>query len=382
MSSFLRREAVGLDFKEVRYRKEDWIARITIDRPESYNAYSTEALRELAHAFDDASGDDQVAAVVLTGVGDRAFCTGGDVKEYHARYTRRPRDYWKYMCCFKQYIESITNCSKPVIARLNGMAVGGGNESQLACDLAVMGEHAYVGQVGTNVGSVACGGATQWLPIHVGDRRARGMLFLNQRYPAYTALGMGLVNAVVPTVKGPDGKFCTRYARGRSFMADWNIDPWENPFEARVTPAELDKAIKGQDGYRLDLSLLDKAVADLCDQLVHKFIECTRYTKAQVNYWKDLAWHATVGHARDWLSIHYTSLEPHEGMAAFVEKRKADYVGLRRRAAGGGSSEFLWGPYARECPQCGAKGLPEQFAHCGKCGEALAAAVTEEPTVV
>jgi|CXWL01.1.fsa_nt_gi 6-oxocyclohex-1-ene-1-carbonyl-CoA hydrolase len=378
MSSFLRREVVGLDFKEVLYQKSGWAARITINRPQNYNAYSTEALRELARAFEDASWDDKVAAVVLTGAGDRAFCTGGDVKEYNARYTRRPRDYWKYMCCFKQYIESITNCSKPVIARLNGMAVGGGHESQLACDLAVMAEHAYVGQVGTSVGSVACGGATQWLPIHVGDRRARGMLFLNQRYTAYTALGMGLVNAVVPSVKGPDGKFCTRYTNGRITMADWNIDPWENPFEARATPAELDKAIKGQDGYSIDLSILDTVVAELCEQVVHKFSECTRYTKAQANFWKELAWHSTVGHARDWLSIHYTSLEPHEGMAAFVEKRKIDYAGLRRRAAEGGSSEFLWGPYARACPQCGAKGLPELFTHCGNCGAALSAEVTEE----
>ena len=374
MSSFLSREPVCLDFKETHYQKDGWTARITINRPRNYNAYSTEALRELARAFEDASWDDQIAVVVLTGAGDRAFCTGGDVKEYHAQYTRRPRDYWKYMCCFKQYIESITNCSKPVIARLNGMAVGGGNESQLACDLAVMGEHAYLGQVGTSVGSVACGGATQWLPIHVGDRRARGMLFLNQRYPAFTALGMGLVNAVVPTIKGPDGTFLTRFSNKRSYIADWNVDPWENPFDGRATPAEVDKAIKGQDGYSLDLSLLDKVVAELCDQVVHKFFECTRYTKAQVNYWKEMAWHATVGHARDWLSIHYTSLEPHEGMAAFVEKRKADYTGLRRRAAEGGSSEFLWGPYSRDCPQCGAKALPEQFTHCGRCGAEMSLA--------
>ncbi|GMU33131.1 MAG: enoyl-CoA hydratase/isomerase family protein [Planctomycetia bacterium] len=382
MSSFLQRDCVGLDFHEVRYQKDNWVARITIDRPQNYNAYSTEALRELVRAFEDASWDDQIAVVVFTGEGERAFCTGGDVKEYHARYTRRPRDYWKYMCCFKQYIESILNCSKPVIARINGMAVGGGNESQLACDLAVMGEHAYLGQIGTNVGSVACGGATQWLPIHVGDRRARGMLFLNQRYPAYTALGMGLVNAVVPTVKGPDGEFRTHFTNSRAYMADWNTDPWENPFQSRASAGEVEKAVKGQDGFRLDFSLLDQVVGDLCGQVVNKFFECTRYTKAQTNFWKELAWHSTVGHARDWLSIHYTSLEPHEGMAAFVEKRKADYAGLRRRAAEGGSSEFVWGPFALNCSQCGAKSLPEQFTHCGSCGAALSSAIDEETASV
>jgi 6-oxocyclohex-1-ene-1-carbonyl-CoA hydrolase len=376
VSLFPHRDAASFDFKETRYEKDGWVARITIDRPHNYNAYSTPALQELAAAFQDASWDDAIAAVVFTGSGHHAFCTGGDVKEYQLNYTQRPRDYWKYMCCFKSYIESITNCAKPVIARLNGMAVGGGNESHLACDLSVMGEHTFIAQVGTNVGSVACGGSTQWLPLHVGDRRARGILFLNQRYPAFTALGMGLVNAVVPTVKGPDGEFVTRLTHDRPFLADWNIDPWDDPFERRATADEIRQALKGKGGYSIDLSRLDEAVAGLADEVVHKFFECTRYTKAQVNFWKDTSWHATAGHARDWLAIHYTSLEPHEGMTAFVEKRKADYEGMRKRAADPeGSSEFLWGPYALECPSCGAKGMPAQFEHCGRCGAALAVPV-------
>ncbi|MFO0838457.1 MAG: enoyl-CoA hydratase/isomerase family protein [Phycisphaerae bacterium] len=377
MSQFPARDPESFRFREIRYEKRDWVARITINRPHNYNAYSTPALQELATAFQDASWDDSVAVVVFTGTGTHAFCTGGDVKEYQESYTQTPRDYWKYMCCFKAYIESITNCAKPVIARLNGMAVGGGNESQLACDLAVMGEHTFVGQVGTSVGSVACGGSTQWLPMHVGDRRARGILFLNQRYPAFTALSMGLVNAVVPTVKGPDGRFVTRFTGERRSLADWNTDAWEQPFESRATAEQIAQALKGKNGYSLDFSILDEVVKDLSDQIVNKFFECTRYTKAQVNFWKDLSWHATASHARDWLSIHYTSLEPYEGMTAFVEKRKADYLGMRKRAAEGGSSEFLWGPYAQACASCGAKGLPAEFAHCGRCGAALNVAVAQ-----
>ena len=378
MSFFPLQDPSLFEFQDVRYEKEGWVARITIDREQNYNAYSTPALQELAAALQDASWDDRIAVVVFTAAGHQAFCTGGDVKEYQKVYTQKPRDYWKYMCCFKQYIEAITNCSKPVIARLNGMAVGGGNESQLACDLAVMSEHAFIAQVGTNVGSVACGGSTQWLPLHVGDRKARGMLFLNRRYPAYTSLAMGLVNVVAPTVKGPSGDFVTTFTNGRKYLADWNTDPWENPFETRATPSEIKHALKGREGYSIDLSHLDEIVEDLCGQIVNKFSECTRYTKAQVNFWKDTAWHATTGHARDWLSIHYTSLEPYEGMTAFVEKRKIDYVGLRERAADPkGSSEFLWGPYAGECSECGAKGIPAEFEFCGKCGAPLAATVAK-----
>ena len=371
MSLFPAKNAASFGFKEVVYEKGEWVAQIRINRPQNYNAYSTPCLQEMAAAFQDASWDDNVAVVVFTGTGERSFCTGGDVKEYQENYTQTPRDYWKYMCCFKSYIESITNCSKPVIVRMNGMAVGGGNESQLAADLAVMGEHAFIAQVGTGVGSVACGGSTQWLPLHVGDRKARGILFLNQRYSAFTSLTMGMVNAVVPTAKGPDGNFLTRFTGDRTYLADWNTDPWENPFEARATPGDVGKALKGKDGYSIDFSLMDEVIADLCQQVVHKFFECTRYTKAQVNFWKDLAWHNTAGHARDWLSIHYTSREPYEGMTAFVEKRKVDFVGMRRLAAEGGSSEFLWGPYAKQCPKCDAKGIPSNFEFCGKCGAKL-----------
>lgn len=335
------------DFKEILYEKGDWVARITLNRPQAYNAYSTKTLEELATAFRQASFDDEVAVIVYTGAGERAFCTGGDVKEYQERYIRSPRDYWKYMRLFGAYIESILNTGKPVIARLNGMAVGGGNESQMACDLAVIAEHAWVGQVGVGVGSVAAGGATQWLPILVGDRRARYMLMTNRRIPAYQALEWGLVNEVVPSVK-KDGDFIER-----------------------ATAEQIALAQKGSDGYSIDLSRLDEAVNALAQELIDKFQECLRYTKEQVNFWKNLAWHQTIGHARDWLAIHYTSWEPLEGMTAFVEKRPSRYRLLRQRAAQGKSSEFVWGPYVKTCPSCGAQALPEEFSHCGVCGAEL-----------
>ena len=336
-----------VEYTEVGYEKGDWVARITIKRPEAYNAYSTRTLIELAAAFREAAFDDEVAVIVYTGSGTSAFCTGGDVKEYERVYTKSPHDYWKYMGLFSAYIESIVNSGKPVVARLNGMAVGGGNESHLACDLSIMAEHAYIGQVGTRVGSVAAGGATQWLPIVVGDRRARWILMLNRPVPAYQALEWGLVNEVVPSVT-KDGEFVVQ-----------------------ASPEQIKKAQKGEDGYAVDLAKLDEAVDAVCSDLVDKFPECTRYTKQQTNFWKDLAWHQTVGHARDWLSTHYASFEPIEGMGAFVEKRQPRYRELRERAAAGGAPEFAWGPYTQQCPDCGARYLPANFTHCGQCGKEL-----------
>jgi enoyl-CoA hydratase/carnithine racemase len=350
MGHFESRSADAFGFREVRYTKADWVATIMIDRPQNFNAYSTAALEELTTAFRDAAFDDAVGVIVYTGAGTQAFCTGGDVKEYEADYVARPRDYWKYMQLFRGYLESIMACGKPVIARLNGMAVGGGNESQMACDLAVMAEHAWIGQVGTRVGSVAAGGATQWLPLHVGDRRAREMLLLNPRIPAQQALEWGLVNRVVPSVT-LDGEFVGGASR-----------------------EQIAQAQRGENGYAISLERLDAEVAAMAGALLQHFPECTRYTKQQVNFWKELAWNQTVGHAGEWLSLHYASMEPWEGMRAFVQKRPARYMEMRERAASGGSSEFIWGPPTATCGACGAEGLPAGFSFCGACGSGVAPA--------
>ena len=354
MRAFESREPSTFGFREILYAKASGVARITIDRPDRYNAYSTRCLEELASALRDASFDDAVGVIVLTGAGEKAFCTGGDVKEYAEKYIAAPRDYWKYMALFRAYIDAILSTGKPVVARINGVAVGGGNETVLACDLAVIAEHASVGQVGVRVGSVACGGATQWLSLATGDKRAREMLFTNRLVPARQALEWGLVNRVAPTVTR-DGRLL------------------EAP-----TPAEIDKARKGAGGYGLDLSRLDEEVDALTRELLATFPECVRYTKQQANFWKDLSWSLTVRHAQDWLALHYTDYEPLEGMTAFAQKRPVDFAAVRARATvAGGSPETPWGAHVGACHACGASGLPAGFRFCGACGaEVGVAAVT------
>jgi 6-oxocyclohex-1-ene-1-carbonyl-CoA hydrolase len=348
MRVFKSLDPASFSFREILYEKGGGIARITINRPGRYNAYSTTCLEELASAFRDASFDDAVGVIVLTGAGDRAFCTGGDVKEYAECYVGAPRDYWKYMTLFRGYIDGILSTGKPVIARINGMAVGGGNESLLACDLAVIAEHAYVGQVGVRVGSVACGGATQWLPLTVGDKRAREMLFTNRQVPARQAVEWGLANRIAPSVR-----------RGTAFV--------EN-----ASPEQIRKAQKREEGYAIDLTRLDEEVDALARELLATFPECLRYTKQQTNFWKDLSWSLTARHAQDWLALHYTDYEPFEGMNAFAEKRPVDFAAVRRRGVeAGGSPETPWGAHVSTCAECGAVGLPSSFQFCGRCGAAL-----------
>jgi enoyl-CoA hydratase/carnithine racemase len=349
MRAFESRDPSSFGFREILYAKESGIARVTIHRPERYNAYSTACLEELASALRDASFDDAVGVIVLTGEGERAFCTGGDVKEYAEKYIAAPRDYWKYMALFRAYIDAILSTGKPVVARINGVAVGGGNETVLACDLAVIAEHAYVGQVGVRVGSVACGGATQWLPITAGDKRAREMLFTNRPIPARLALEWGLVNRVAPSVRR------------------------NGEFVSAASEAEIEKARKSESGYGIDLARLDAEVDALAAELLSTFPECVRYTKQQVNFWKDFSWSLTVRHAQDWLALHYTDYEPFAGMSAFARKRPVDFAAVRRRAVDpGGSPETPWGAHIRQCKGCGAEGLPASFAHCGVCGARLA----------
>ena len=279
MASYAGRRQQELSFKNIVYAKGNWRATITINRPKVYNCLDLATLRELAAAFEDAAWDDAVAVVVITGAGSKAFCTGADMKEWERDFLERPNDFYKWMGVFLETFERLRNLGKPTIARLNGMAVGGGNELQMSCDLAIAASDVYISHAGTSRGSVAAAGATQWLPLIVGDRRAREILLLNEKIPAPKALAWGLVTQVVPRRR------------------------------------------------------LDRAVDVMADKLVKKLPECTRYTKQQLNFWRDFSWSLTVGHLRDWLTVHTASDEIREGIRAFTEKRAIDYEGLRTRIA-------------------------------------------------
>ena len=186
-----------LGFERILYEKAPPRATITFNRPERLNAFDFLTLREVARAAEDASWDDEVRVVVLTGAG-RAFCVGADLKEWQADYLGNPPAYWKWFGAFKDAHDRLREIGKPTLARVNGICVGGGNEFQMACDLAVMVDDAYIRHVGLEHGSVPAGGATQWLPIMVGDRRAREIIMLCEEIPAQRAAEWGLINRAVP----------------------------------------------------------------------------------------------------------------------------------------------------------------------------------------
>jgi 2-ketocyclohexanecarboxyl-CoA hydrolase len=170
------------------------VARITINRPEKYNAFRDQTVEELISAFQRAGWDRAIGVIVLTGAGDKAFCTGGDQSDHSGQYGGRgtigmPIDELQSL---------IRDVPKPVIARINGFAIGGGNVLATICDLSIASDTAQLGQVGPKVGSVDPGFGTAYLSRIVGEKKAREMWYLCKRYSAAEALAMGLVNAVVP----------------------------------------------------------------------------------------------------------------------------------------------------------------------------------------
>jgi enoyl-CoA hydratase/carnithine racemase len=260
------RDPSELGFEAIVYEKAPPRATIRLNRPDVLNAFDFRMLREIARAAEDASWDDEIRAVVVTGTG-RAFCVGADLRTWGDEYLDRPTDYWKWFGAFKDMHDRLREIGKPTIARVNGIAVGGGNELQMACDLAVIVDDAYIRHVGLEHGSVPAGGATQWLQLMVGDRRAREIVLLCEEIPAARAAEWGLVNRAVPA-------------------------------------AELDAVV---DGW--------------IESLAGKLPQATRYAKHQLNVWRDLAWHQTVGHARDWLALSMLSGETKDAVQGFLDRR-------------------------------------------------------------
>jgi naphthoate synthase len=183
-----------MNYTDILVDKKDGIAWLTINRPQVRNAFRTRTVAELTEAFIDARWDRAVGVVVLTGAGDKAFCSGGDQKErgqggYAA--DQRPMD-------VEALHTAIRHIPKPVIAMVNGYAIGGGHVLHVLCDLSIAADTAVFGQTGPRVGSVDAGHGTGYLARLVGEKKAREIWYLCRQYTAPEALAMGLVNKVVP----------------------------------------------------------------------------------------------------------------------------------------------------------------------------------------
>lgn len=181
-------------YEDIIYQAENGVATITINRPQKFNAFRGKTCEELISAFHRAGWNREIGVIVLTGAGEKAFCTGGDQGAHEGSYDGRGM----IGLPIEDLQRVIRDVPKPVIAKVRGYAIGGGNVLALICDLTLAAESAVFGQVGPKMGSVDPGFGTAYMARVIGEKRAREVWFLCRRYSARDALAMGMVNAVVP----------------------------------------------------------------------------------------------------------------------------------------------------------------------------------------
>jgi len=307
---------------------------ITIDNPSQMNSYTTEIAKEIVLAFRQASMDRRAVCVVFTATGDKAFCTGGNTKEYAEYYAGNPQEYKQYMRVFNDMIDAILRCDKPVINRVNGMRVAGGQEIGMACDFTIAVDTARFGQAGPRHGSAPDGGSTDFLPLYVGFAHAMESAVLCDMWSAHKAAQLGLLNEVVPALK-LDGRWIPNpLVVTERFLDDFGRIVYGD-FKAG---AELEAAKATLARATPDLSQLDAAVERLCARILMLMPDCVSKTVNSVRKHKLHHWDANSTTNRDWLALNMMT-EGRAGFRAFNEgpkdRREVDFVKLRQLLAQG-----------------------------------------------
>jgi 6-oxocyclohex-1-ene-carbonyl-CoA hydrolase len=309
---------------------------ITLDNPTQYNSYTTDMIKSIILSFKAASNARDVNCIVFTGAGDKAFCTGGNTKEYAEYYAGQPQEYRQYMRLFNDMVSTILAADKPVICRVNGMRIGGGQEIGMACDFTVAQDLAKFGQAGPKHGSAPIGGATDFLPVIVGAERAMAACVLCEPFSAHKAYQMGICTDIAPALK-VDGKFIANPLVETQRMVDeygrFAYGEFKTGDAARQGKALL---ARGQ----VDLSLLDAKVEELCGKMLMTFPECTLKTVEELRKPKLENWNKNKENSRDWLALNMMT-EARSGFIAFndgpKDDREVDFILLRRKLAAGQS---------------------------------------------
>jgi 6-oxo-cyclohex-1-ene-carbonyl-CoA hydrolase len=308
---------------------------IILDNPKQYNSYTTEMVKGVILAFRAAGNARDVNAVVFTGAGDKAFCTGGNTREYAEYYAGNPQEYRQYMRLFNDMVSSILTCDKPVICRVNGMRIGGGQEIGMACDFTIAQDLANFGQAGPKHGSAAVGGATDFLPLMIGCEQAMVSGTLCEPFSAHKAYRLGICQDLVPALK-IDGD----YLANPTVITDKYLDEYGRIIHGEFKTGDELKAGKelikqGQ----VDLSLLDQKVESLCAKLLLTFPECMTRSVEELRKPKIQAWNLNRENSRAWLALNMMN-EARAGFRAFNEGtretgREIDFIALRQALAQG-----------------------------------------------
>ncbi len=307
---------------------------IILDNPAQLNSYTTAMVKGVILAFRAASVARDVVAVVFTGSGDRAFCTGGNTAEYAEYYAGNPQEYRQYMRLFNDMVSAILGCDKPVICRINGMRIGGGQEIGMACDFSIAQDLARLGQAGPKHGSAAIGGATDFLPLMIGMERAIESGTLCEHWSAHKAYRMGMLYDIVPALK-IDGEFVPNpLVITDRLLDDWGRFALGEPKTGTALAEGKAALARGS----IDLSLLDAKVDLLCGKLLLTFPECLTKSLEELRKPKLESWNRNKEDSRAWLALNMLA-EARTGFRAFNEgprdRREIDFVALRQSLAQG-----------------------------------------------
>lgn len=259
-----------MNFKYIIYEKNEKIATITLNRPEALNALNKDVIEEVLRALEDAGDDENIRVVILTGAGEKAFSAGADIKSMRGFNSLKARE---LSLMGEKLCNAIENLEKPVIAAINGYALGGGLEVAMACDIRIASENAKMGQTEINIGLIPGWGGTQRLTRLIGKTKAKELIFTGKIIDAKTAEKIGLVNMVVPTDK------------------------------------------------------FAETVREFASELATKAPIALKIAKSLINKGADISLNAAIALEREGFSVVGSTEDLQEGVSAFIEKRKPVFKG-------------------------------------------------------
>jgi len=319
-----------------------FVSWIILNNPQQYNSYTTEMAKGAIAGFENASLDRSVVAVVFTGEGANAFCTGGNTKEYAEYYSMRPNEYGEYMELFNHMVDSILMCKKPVINRVNGMRVAGGQEIGMACDISIASDLAVFGQAGPRHGSSPDGGSSDFLPWMLSMEDALWNCVSCELWSAYKMKRLGLVNKAVPVINDYG-----KWVRNPSVIIDRYVEDGEIVYGEFKVGEEYDKGqavIKAaREQNKISLELLDKEVNKIVWLFANLFPGCVIKAIDSVRSKKKFFWDASKDYNRHWLAANM-NYEAFLGFNAFntrklTGKDTIDFIKFRQLIARGKLAE-------------------------------------------
>jgi 6-oxo-cyclohex-1-ene-carbonyl-CoA hydrolase len=307
---------------------------ITLNNPKQYNSYTTDMVKGVIAGFGRASADRSVVLAVFTAVGDKAFCTGGNTKEYAEYYSGRPFEYGAYMDLFNGMVDAILMCKKPVICRVNGMRVAGGQEIGMACDLTLSSDLAMFGQAGPRHGSAPDGGSTDFLPWMLPIEAAVYNCVSCELWSAYKMERLGLITKALPVLKDGD-----KFIRNPLVVTDKFVDGGEIVYGESVKGEAAKSAKEKVKSLPVDFSLLDAEIDAVAWKFTNLFPGCLMKSIDGIRMKKKFFWDQTKLANRHWLAANMVT-EAHLGFNAFNTRKMTgqdviDFVKYRQLVADG-----------------------------------------------